>query len=127
MENDERLFYRHRDRFNALLGADRTQRGSGGALLLSESHRVQRPVPLQPPGAVQRAVRPLRAHPLHARSSPVSAAFAGWTFTSGDVEALPLRAGDFVYADPPYDVEFTQYARGGFSWRDQKRTARLAL
>jgi DNA adenine methylase len=28
-----------------------------------------------------------------------------------------------VYADPPYDVEFTQYAKGGFSWEDQERTA----
>ena len=30
---------------------------------------------------------------------------------------------DFVYADPPYDVEFRQYAPGGFSWEDQVRTA----
>src|SRR5262249_9193438 len=25
--------------------------------------------------------------------------------------------------DPPYDVEFTQYAKGGFEWDDQERTA----
>jgi DNA adenine methylase len=30
-----------------------------------------------------------------------------------------------VYADPPYDVEFTTYSAGGFSWDDQKRTARF--
>ncbi len=24
--------------------------------------------------------------------------------------------GDFIYADPPYDVQFTQYSRGGFDW-----------
>ncbi len=35
---------------------------------------------------------------------------ARWTFTSGDVEAVPLEQGDFIYADPPYDVEFTQYS-----------------
>lgn len=28
-----------------------------------------------------------------------------------------------MYADPPYDVEFTAYAPGGFSWDDQERTA----
>lgn len=50
-------------------------------------------------------------------------AFADWTFMSGDVEAVPLERGDFVYADPPYDVEFTQYSKGGFSWEDQERTA----
>jgi DNA adenine methylase len=46
-----------------------------------------------------------------------------WTFTAGDVESVDLERGDFVYADPPYDVEFTQYARGGFSWEDQQRAA----
>ena len=48
---------------------------------------------------------------------------AKWTFMAGDVEAVPLEPGDFVYADPPYDVPFTQYSRGGFSWADQERTA----
>jgi DNA adenine methylase len=28
-----------------------------------------------------------------------------------------------VYADPPYDVEFTQYVPGGFGWQDQERLA----
>ena len=36
-----------------------------------------------------------------------------------------MRRTDFVYADPPYDVEFTQYSRHRFSWEDQERTARF--
>ena len=28
-----------------------------------------------------------------------------------------------IYADPPYDVEFTQYSAGGFNWEDQVRLA----
>jgi DNA adenine methylase len=48
---------------------------------------------------------------------------AGWTFRCGDFETLALRPDDFVYADPPYDVPFTQYSRGGFSWGDQRRAA----
>ena len=52
-------------------------------------------------------------------------AFAGWEFTAGDFGDVPLRDDDFVYADPPYDVEFTAYARGGFTWDDQQRTAEL--
>jgi DNA adenine methylase len=50
-------------------------------------------------------------------------ALRDWTFTNVDVEKLPLKKGDFVYADPPYDVEFTTYSSGGFSWEDQLRTA----
>ena len=52
---------------------------------------------------------------------------APWAFTHGDIESIPLDDDDFVYADPPYDVAFTHYARGGFSWDDQVRAAtRLA-
>jgi DNA adenine methylase len=49
--------------------------------------------------------------------------FSQWTFTNLDLEALFLKRGDFIYADPPYDVEFTSYSAGGFSWKDQVRTA----
>ena len=51
------------------------------------------------------------------------AVLAPWTFTCGDFAALPLHPADFVYADPPYDVEFTTYSPGGFSWADQQRLA----
>ena len=51
--------------------------------------------------------------------------FRQWTFSNEDVEALELEPEDFIYADPPYDVEFTTYSSGGFSWDDQKRTAEL--
>jgi len=37
---------------------------------------------------------------------------------------VALRADDFVYADPPYDVEFTRYAKEDFGWDDQVRLAR---
>lgn len=49
--------------------------------------------------------------------------FARFEFTSTDFEKLTLRPDDFIYADPPYDVEFTQYSKGGFSWEEQKRAA----
>lgn len=49
--------------------------------------------------------------------------FAGWKFTSLHFEKLSLEPDDFVYADPPYDVEFTQYSKGGFGWEEQEKTA----
>lgn len=49
--------------------------------------------------------------------------FRDWNFTTVPFDALPLEPDDFIYADPPYDVEFTQYARGGFGWDEQVRTA----
>jgi DNA adenine methylase len=51
------------------------------------------------------------------------AAFADWTFTNTHFKDVPLEPTDFVYADPPYDVEFTKYSKDGFTWDDQVATA----
>lgn len=40
-----------------------------------------------------------------------------------DFEQIPLESGDFIYADPPYDVEFTQYSKEVFGWDQQVRLA----
>ena len=50
-------------------------------------------------------------------------AFAGWEFSCGDFDRLALLPNDFIYADPPYDVEFTQYSKENFGWNDQVRLA----
>jgi len=55
--------------------------------------------------------------------SPYAAAFARWTFTSAPFEEIPLTPDDFVYADPPYDVPFTQYSTTIFGWTEQVRVA----
>ncbi|MDP3025845.1 MAG: Dam family site-specific DNA-(adenine-N6)-methyltransferase [candidate division Zixibacteria bacterium] len=49
--------------------------------------------------------------------------FLNWIFTAGDFEKIELRRGDFIYADPPYDVEFTKYSKEDFKWNDQVRLA----
>ncbi|MGH8647361.1 MAG: DNA adenine methylase, partial [Gammaproteobacteria bacterium] len=36
---------------------------------------------------------------------------------------ISLDPADFVYADPPYDVEFRQYSKDGFGWEEQVETA----
>jgi DNA adenine methylase len=48
---------------------------------------------------------------------------APWDFSVGDFEAIALEPDDFVYADPPYDVQFVQYSQYGFTWDDQVRLA----
>ena len=49
--------------------------------------------------------------------------FDEWKFTTGDFERLDLEPADFIYADPPYDVEFTKYSKDAFTWDDQIRLA----
>lgn len=46
-----------------------------------------------------------------------------WTFSSLDFEKLKISPEDFIYADPPYDVEFTKYSPQDFSFENQERLA----
>ena len=46
-----------------------------------------------------------------------------WEFTQQDFAALAIEDDDFIYADPPYDVPFRQYAQKGFDWEEQERLA----
>jgi DNA adenine methylase len=124
MVNDETLFYQHRDRFNALLAAGKAETAEAASLfyylnrtgyngLCRFNSRGEFNVPFGRYKTIGYAQD----------FSAYREAFAGWEFTLGDIEDVELDRSDFVYADPPYDVEFTQYSRGGFSWDDQERTA----
>jgi DNA adenine methylase len=53
--------------------------------------------------------------------SDLKAAVSYWDFTNKDFSELALKSDDFIYADPPYDVPFRQYAQQGFEWHDQVR------
>lgn len=48
---------------------------------------------------------------------------SAWEFTSRDFSQLITEPTDFIYADPPYDVEFTKYSKHDFTWEDQVRLA----
>jgi DNA adenine methylase len=124
MENDEALFYRHRERFNRLLMSGEGESDEAAALFYYLNRtgfnglcRFNRSGEFNVPFG--RYVRITYARDF----TNYRDVFAGWTLMNGDVEAVPVAGDDFVYADPPYDVEFTQYARDGFSWADQERTA----
>jgi DNA adenine methylase len=124
MRNDETLYYRHRDRFNRLLATGKSdsceaaglfyylnRTGFNGLCRFNHSGAFNVPFGRYTTITYRRDFEPYRD------------VLRDWTFTLSDVEQLPIDPEDFVYADPPYDVEFTAYAQGGFSWEDQERTA----
>jgi len=49
--------------------------------------------------------------------------FTPWEFSSGDFVICDTGKNDFIYADPPYDVEFTHYSKEKFGWDEQIRLA----
>jgi DNA adenine methylase len=126
MRNDEQLFYRHRERFNQLI-QNGGAAGEEAAQLFYYLNRTcfnglcrfNRSGEFNVPFGTYKTIN------YEADLSRYATVFRQWKFTSLDVERLSLEPADFVYADPPYDVEFTTYSSGGFSWDDQVRTAEL--
>jgi DNA adenine methylase len=125
MENDKTAFYEHRKRFNALLhegsvGDAETaslfyylnRTGFNGLCRFNQSGKFNVPF-----GQYD------RINYVHDFSAYQSA-FENWEFTNLDFEALAVRPHDFIYADPPYDVEFRQYSKEGFGWEEQMRAAK---
>ncbi len=123
---DEKLFYAHRSRFNQLIkgGVAKTEEGAQLFYYLNRTcfnglcrfnRRGEFNVPFGRYTTVNYA-KDLSAY---------RQLFRKWSFTNKDLAALALEPDDFIYADPPYDVEFTTYSAGGFSWADQVRTAEL--
>lgn len=56
--------------------------------------------------------------------TPLQKQLQGWDLTTHSFEQLgPLTDTDLIYADPPYDTPFTDYAPGGFIWEQQVQLA----
>ena len=56
--------------------------------------------------------------------APYVEAMKGWEMYSGDFASLPIQPDVFLYADPPFAVEFTQFAPRAFTWSEQERLAK---
>ncbi|HWC31361.1 MAG TPA: Dam family site-specific DNA-(adenine-N6)-methyltransferase [Dehalococcoidia bacterium] len=124
MRNDRDLYYAHRARFNALIAAGEADTPEAAQLFYFLNHtgynglcRFNRRGEFNVPFGRHERIN-------YARNLSVYAgAMQGWRFSTGDFAALALEPGDFIYADPPYDVEFTQYSKEAFGWDEQERLA----
>src|SRR5262245_54714069 len=124
MKNDETRYYRCRDGFNDLLKAGEANGAEAAGLFYYLNRtgynglcRFNSQGGFNVPFGSYTSIR------YKPDFSEYASAFAGWQFTNLDFEETPLERDDFVYADPPYDVEFTHYSMGGFGWEEQQRAA----
>ncbi len=126
MRNDEGLYYRHRTHFNRLIANGEAESAEAAALfyflnrtgyngLCRFNSRGEFNVPFGRYTTINYMID----------FTGYREAFARWTFSSRDFARLRLNANDFVYADPPYDVVFTRYAKEDFGWDDQVRLAKF--
>jgi len=124
MRNEAALFYRHRERFNRLVADGAGDSAAAAALFYYLNRtgynglcRFNRKGEFNVPFGRYRRINYLTDF------SAYRAAFRRWEFSAGDFEKLALADDDFIYADPPYDVEFTQYSKEQFGWDEQVRLA----
>lgn len=128
MRNDERLYYRHREHFNRLIADGEADSAEAAALfyflnrtgyngLCRFNSRGEFNVPFGRYAKINYTVD----------FTGYRETFACWTFSNEDFAQLHLSANDFVYADPPYDVVFTRYAKEDFDWDDQVRLAEFLV
>lgn len=123
---NKELFYTHRDRFNQLVKNDRARTKEAAQLFYYLNRtcfnglcRFNLSGEFNVPFGQYKTVN--YATDFHSYRK----LFRRWSFTNQDLAKLPIESDDFIYADPPYDVEFTTYSAGGFVWDDQVRTAEL--
>jgi DNA adenine methylase len=124
MENEAACYYAHRSRFNSLIAAGRTESHEAAALFYYLNRtgynglcRFNRAGQFNVPFGSHSVINYIRDF------RPYRPVLAGWDLSAGSFDSLELAPGDFIYADPPYDVEFVNYTPGGFSWEDQVRLA----
>lgn len=122
LKNQADFYYQARERFNGLIRSQNHQTPEGATLFyyliktgFNGLCRFNRQGYFNVPYG-QHAKIQYRAH--FKEYEPV---LAGWSFSSQDFGDLPLQGKEVLYVDPPYDVPFTQYYTGGFTWSDQLR------
>jgi len=124
LRNNEKTFYKYRNQFNRLIKGRRMNSKEAAELFYYLNRtcynglcRFNRLGEFNVPFGQYNRINYVNDF------STYREVFLRWNFTSKDFKDVPLERGDFVYSDPPYDVEFTTYAKEGFTWSDQIRLA----
>ncbi len=124
MRNEAALYYEHRERFNRLVAVGQADTAEAAALFYYLNRTGYNGLcRFNSAGRFNVPFGRYKRINYVTDFSPYEAVSARWEFSCGDFERVPLRADDFVYADPPYDVEFRRYAKEDFAWDDQVRLA----
>jgi DNA adenine methylase len=122
MQNDREFFYAMRSRFNQLTNEGRSQTSEAALIFYYLNRtafnglcRFNNSGGFNVPFGRYKTINYLTDF------SDYQIPLQAWEITCGDFEKLDLRSDDFIYADPPYDVQFTKYSQDDFTWADQER------
>jgi DNA adenine methylase len=122
VKNDQTLFYEHRQRFNDLIRQGKAESEEAAQLFYYLNRtdfnglcRFNQSGEFNVPFGKYKTIN------YTSDFTPYIDVLSGWNFQTGDFTDIALRPDDFIYADPPYDVEFVSYSKEGFAWKDQVR------
>jgi DNA adenine methylase len=126
-ENDHTVYYENRGKFNALC-ASREYWTREGALLFYYLNRTcfNGVCRFNSDGYFNVPFGKYKSLSYRTNFYDYKPALVDWQLYYGDFATLPLEETDFLYLDPPYDVEFTKFVPRDFTWDDQERMAAWA-
>lgn len=121
MHNTRDHYYESRELFNALIGSNKSHQKKSSSLFYYLNRtgynglcRFNRSGFFNVPFGFRESIK--YRTDFNEYKQPLSQ----WAFTADDYKQMELSESDFIYADPPYDVPFTEYSRNGFSWTQQE-------
>ncbi len=124
MGNDRDLYYAHREHFNTLIRSGQYDTRTAAELFYFLNRtgynglcRFNRRGEFNVPFGKYKTINYMTDFTAY---QPI---LVSWEFRVGRFDRISLAPDDFVYADPPYDVEFVQYSKEGFTWEDQMQLA----
>ncbi len=121
MKNDEEMYYRYRDRLNELIEEGNLAKEAAeifyylNRTCFNGLCRFNQKGKFNVPFGRYKKINYIK------NFTDYREVFKDWEFINLDFEEVDIRPNDFIYADPPYDVEFTQYSKEDFTWADQER------
>lgn len=121
MKNSSKMYYEYREEFNNLIisGNEKSKRSAEIFFYLNKTCfnglcRFNRQGKFNVPFGRHTKIN------YSVDFNKYKSIFSQWTFSENSFSNLKLKDSDFVFADPPYDVEFRSYSKDGFGWEDQK-------
>src|SRR5262249_35767774 len=124
MENTEGMYYRYRGRFNQLVSSGKSGSREAAELFYYLNRtgynglcRFNGRGAFNVPFGRYSVINYMNDFGKYKR------VLRNWELQCRDFETLAIEPDDFIYADPPYDVEFTKYSKEDFTWKDQVRLA----
>lgn len=122
MVNEEAFYYKARERFNNLIKKGDADSHLGASLFYYLNRtgyngliRFNKSGLYNVPFGRYKQINYKREFP------EIKERVSGWKFLCGDYSKVRINKSDFVYLDPPYDVEFTGYSGNKFDWAEQVR------